>query len=82
VVNPPEKILVMLPNNLGDVIMATPVLEGLRSKYPECRCAYFVEEGFEVGIENNPHCDEIIKFPRKKLKKPWRPRTTREVLLY
>ena len=59
----------MLPNNLGDVIMATPVLEGLRSKYPECRCAYFVEEGFEVGIENNPHCDEIIKFPRKEIKK-------------
>jgi ADP-heptose:LPS heptosyltransferase len=68
VVNSPKKILVMLPNNLGDVIMATPVLEGIKAKYPDCFCAYFVEDGFEAGIENNPYCDEIIKFTRKEIK--------------
>lgn len=67
-VDAPNKILIMLPNNLGDVIMTTPVLEGLKTKFPECFCSYFVEEGFEAGIENNPHCDEIIQFPRKQLK--------------
>jgi len=69
VVNIPQKILVMLPNNLGDVIMATPVLEGIKAKYPGCFCAYFVEDGFEAGIENNLYCDEIIKFPRKEIKR-------------
>jgi ADP-heptose:LPS heptosyltransferase len=63
-----SKILVMLPNNLGDVIMATPVLSGLKMSYPGCYCAFFVEEGFEAGLENNPYCDEIIRFPRKKIK--------------
>jgi ADP-heptose:LPS heptosyltransferase len=67
-VDSPGKILVLLPNNLGDVIMATPVLEGLKIKYPDCLCSFFVEEGFEAGLENNPHCDEIITFPRKKIK--------------
>ena len=67
-VDSPGKILVLLPNNLGDVIMATPVLEGLKKKHPLCFCAFFVEEGFEAGLEHNPHCDEIITFPRKDIK--------------
>jgi ADP-heptose:LPS heptosyltransferase len=64
----PRTFLILLPNNLGDVIMATPILEGLKEKHPGCRCSFFVEEGFEAGLENNPHCDEIIRFPRKKIK--------------
>lgn len=63
----------MLPNNLGDVIMATPVLEGIKAKYPGCFCAYFVEDGFDAGIENNPYCDEIITFPRKEIKRKLAP---------
>jgi ADP-heptose:LPS heptosyltransferase len=36
------KILVALPNNLGDVIMATPVLEGLKKKHKDASIAFFV----------------------------------------
>jgi ADP-heptose:LPS heptosyltransferase len=63
-----KKILVILPNNLGDVIMATPVLQGLKAESPDARISFFVEQGFEAGIEKNPHCDEIIRFPRKAIR--------------
>ncbi len=63
-----EKILVLLPNNLGDVIMATPVLEGLRALHPESTISFFVENGFEAGIENSPFLDEMIKFPRREIR--------------
>jgi ADP-heptose:LPS heptosyltransferase len=63
-----NKILVILPNNLGDVIMATPLLEGLKAKDPGCSVHYLVENGFEAGIEGNPYCDEIITFPRKEIR--------------
>ena len=46
----PHKILVILPNNLGDIIMTTPALEGLKSKYPDSEITFFEEEGFEGGI--------------------------------
>lgn len=62
------KILVALPNNLGDVIMATPVLEGLKKKHKDASIAFFVEEGYEAGLINNPCCDRLIMFPRKQVR--------------
>jgi uncharacterized C2H2 Zn-finger protein len=63
-----KNILIILPNNLGDVITALPVLEGLKKKIPNCRTVFFVEDGFEGGIENCPYCEYIFKFPRKNIR--------------
>jgi len=63
-----SKILVVLPNNLGDVIMATPVMEGLAKKYKEAHVMFFCEQGFESGMENNPFCSQLITFPRKAIR--------------
>lgn len=72
----PSKILVVLPNNLGDVIMATPVVEGLAKKHTNAHVMFFCEEGFESGMENNPFCSQLITFPRTTvrdlLKSDWR----------
>ncbi len=62
------KVLLVLPNNLGDTIMAAPVLEGLKARYRDCRITFFVEEGFEGGIENNPFCDDVLSFPRRAVR--------------
>jgi ADP-heptose:LPS heptosyltransferase len=59
-----QKVLVILPNNLGDVIMAAPVLEGLKRRDPEAHVTFFVEEGYDGGIVNNPFCDAIFRFKR------------------
>jgi ADP-heptose:LPS heptosyltransferase len=61
-----KRILIILPNNLGDVIMAIPVLYGLKHNEPECHISFFVENGFEGGLENLPVCDRIYRFHRKK----------------
>ncbi|MDP7637430.1 MAG: lipopolysaccharide heptosyltransferase II [Phycisphaerae bacterium] len=37
----PQKIVVFLPNWVGDVVMATPTLRALRLQMPEARIAYF-----------------------------------------
>jgi heptosyltransferase-2 len=63
-----KRILVILPNNLGDVIMTTPVLEGLRARYPAAAISFLVEEGFEAGLIDNPHIDTILTIPRKGIK--------------
>ena len=62
------KILTILPNNLGDVLMALPVLEGLSKKYPESEIHFLCEEGYEAGIEHSSACSKIILFNRKKFK--------------
>jgi ADP-heptose:LPS heptosyltransferase len=63
-----KKILIILPNNLGDVIMALPVLAGLKAEDTPCHITFFVEEGFEGGLVNIEFCDRIFLFPRKSIR--------------
>jgi heptosyltransferase-1/heptosyltransferase-2 len=72
-----NKILVILPNNLGDVIMALPVLEGLKNKDPEVHITFFVETGYEGGLVGTPWCDRIFLFDRKAIRDGARTRNWR-----
>lgn len=74
-------ILVILPNNLGDVIMATPALSGLRAKYPGANITFMVEKGFEAGLINNSDVDNIFSFDRKKIKKVIQNGNSEEILI-
>jgi heptosyltransferase-1/heptosyltransferase-2 len=47
--------------------MSTPVLEGLKKKYPESHITFFTEKGFEGGILNNPYIDRLFLFDRKAI---------------
>ena len=58
----------LLPNNLGDVIMTVPVLDGIKKNISQSHITFFVEDGFEGGLENLSTCDRIYKFPRKVLR--------------
>ena len=60
------KILVILPNWLGDAIMATPAIELLASKYPD---TLFTFVGSFVSIEaikHHPKCEKAIIDETKK----------------
>lgn len=63
-----HNVVVMLPNNLGDVIMALPVLEAIKKQQPDCRITFVVEEGYEGGLVANRCCDRIAAIPRKTIK--------------
>ena len=63
-----ENVLVIMPNNLGDVITALPVIEALKKKNNSTSISFLVEEGFDGGLINSPFCDSIIYIPRKTIK--------------
>jgi len=63
-----KNILIILPNNLGDVIMTTPLLRGLRKKHRDSRLTFLVEEGFGDCLSNNTDINEIISLPRKPMR--------------
>ncbi len=75
-----KKILVILPNNLGDVIMALPMLEGLKKNDPEAHITFFVETGYEGGLIGSPWCDRIFLFDRKGIRDRARTRNWRASL--
>jgi len=55
-----------MPNWIGDLVMATPFIEGLREKYPDAFITCLCSEGLKSLLENNPFIDEVMGFSRKK----------------
>ena len=56
-----EKDFFVLRNNdLGDVLVATPLLKGLKTAFPESRVSIGVGDWAMPLLENNPYVDEII----------------------
>ncbi len=61
----PSRILIIRLSAIGDVIMATSILPGLRARYPEARITWLTEGlGAEI-LDQNPLLDEILTLPRK-----------------
>jgi lipopolysaccharide heptosyltransferase I len=80
-VGPYEKILLVKPSSLGDVVTALPALSSLRRSFPQARISWLIRPEFAPLIEGHPHLDEIILFDRKLLAKAWyRPTASRSLM--
>lgn len=60
----PKNIIVRMPNWLGDLVMATPVLKDLRDRWPEAKITAMCQNGVGNILVGNPYIDEILNFKR------------------
>ena len=83
-----KKIFILRNNDLGDVLLTTPLVRGLKKNFPESKVFMGVGDWARPLVENNPDLDGIIK-----INAPWHnkqncrfpansPRTFLEGLLY
>ena len=56
----PRSIFVLRNNDLGDVLVTTPLLAGLRKAFPEAKVSIGVGDWAESLLENNPDIDDIV----------------------
>lgn len=61
----PQRILIVKLRAIGDVVMATPVIENLRNRFPNSHIAFLTEEASADAVRFNPFLDECIVLPRK-----------------
>ena len=71
-----RRLAVFKMRNIGDVLMITPVLRGLRETFPQARITVVVNSGTEAMLANNPHIDEVLVYQRDdasrgKLRRLW-----------
>ncbi len=59
----PERVLVRLPNWLGDAIMARPLLHAVRSAWPHARVLGVGPEGPSAPLAEDGVLDERLAFP-------------------
>lgn len=61
-----NRILLVKPSSLGDVVHALPVLHALRKRYPHAKIDWLIGSAFAPLLENNPDLSEPILFDRNK----------------
>ncbi len=60
------KIIVRMPNWIGDLVMATPILIDLRNAYPDAEITAMCQENVAPLLEKEPAIDELFRFSRAK----------------
>lgn len=60
----PSNIIVRMPNWLGDIVMASPVLSDLREHYPNARITAMCQAPLAQVLEKDPNIDELFAFRR------------------
>lgn len=60
----PHNIIIRMPNWLGDLVMATPILEDLRSHMPQAKITAMCRGKTGDLLLHDPNIDEIFQFTR------------------
>jgi lipopolysaccharide heptosyltransferase II len=66
VAKPFEKILIIQTAFLGDVILATPLIEKLHQYFPQARLDFLLRKGNESLLENHPYLRNILILDKKR----------------
>ncbi|MFZ1502997.1 MAG: putative lipopolysaccharide heptosyltransferase III [Nitrospira sp.] len=62
-----QNILIIKLRHIGDVLLSTPVLRGLRAEFSHARLTVLVNRGTEGVLANNPDVNEVLCLE----KGPW-----------
>lgn len=70
--SPPQRILLIKPSAIGDVVHALPVLNLLRRHWPAAKISWLVTPACAGILDRHPMLDESIIFDRKGYARWWR----------
>lgn len=62
----PKKILIRMPNWIGDLVMATPLLTDLRKKFPDASITAMCKEPLSDLLKEDADIDELFSFKKPK----------------
>lgn len=68
----PQKVLIVKPSALGDVITAVPVLRALRRAFPQAHLSWMLSAGCAPVVAEDADLDEVVLFQRRRLGRAWR----------
>ena len=57
---PPNKILIVRTDRVGDVLLTTPVSTALRRAFPQAKIAWLVQPYAAPLLEHNPDVDQVL----------------------
>ncbi len=64
----PERVCLIKPSSLGDVVHAFPMLASLRRLWPGAEISWVINRGLRSLLDGHPDIDEVIPFDRSRVK--------------
>ena len=64
-----KRILIIRPTAMGDIVMASPMIDVLRRAYPEGYLAWLADPGLAVLLRDHPGLDEVIPWSKGEWEK-------------
>jgi heptosyltransferase I len=68
----PDRILIIKPSAIGDIVHALPALNLVRRRWPAAKVSWLVTPACADLIRGHPQIDELIIFERKRFGAGWR----------
>ncbi len=68
----PERILIVNPFGIGDVLFTTPLVRAIRRAFPESHLGYLCNRRTERILNDSPHLDELFIYEKDELVELWR----------
>ncbi len=69
-----KHIAILKLQALGDIVMSTPLLTAIKTKYPDCRITWIANKTWAPALEGHPLIAEVIALPTEHRRKLWRGR--------
>ena len=61
----PLNILIIRLSSMGDVILTSPLVRQIKTKYPNSNLFYIVARQFAEALEYNPYIDHLVKYDKQ-----------------
>lgn len=61
-----KNILIIRRDNIGDLVCTTPLLEGVKSVYPQANLYLLINSVSKDVVKNNPHVDHLFIYKKAK----------------
>jgi len=68
----PERVLIIKPSALGDVVTAMPVLRGLKRTFPDAQVSWLISDRCAPLVSHDSNLDGVVIFDRRRLGRAWR----------
>jgi len=63
----PQRILIVNPFGIGDVLFSTPLIRAVRRTFPAASIAYLCNRRTQEILRRNPHLDELFIYEKDEL---------------
>ena len=66
-----QRICIIKPSAMGDVVQTLPILPALRERFPQARICWVISRSLQSLVQGHPDLDDVILYDRRGSWRDW-----------